>query len=155
LAAEGKRKFRFKNKLVSLDGTVIDLCLTLYDWAQFRRAKGAIKPHLLLDHDGYLPSFACLTEGKVHEIHIARQMKFAPGTIVVFDRAYVDYDWFEALNQQGVFWVTRMKDNANYVVVEQRPPAGLRAHSFRPGHLLAPASSPAKRFVLAPHCLLG
>lgn len=130
LAAEGKRKFRFKNKLVSLDATVIDLCLTLYDWAQFRRAKGAIKLHLLLDHDGYLPSFACLTEGKMHEIRIARQMKFAPGTIVVFDRAYVDYDWFEALNQQGVFWVTRMKDNANYVVVEQRPrPASGRIRS--------------------------
>lgn len=120
LAAAGKRKFRFKNKLVSLDATIIDLCLTLYDWAQFRRAKGAIKLHLLLDHDGYLPSFACLTAGKAHEIGIARQMKFAPGTIVVMDRAYIDYDWFEALDQQGVFWVTRMKDNANYVVVEQR-----------------------------------
>lgn len=120
LAAAGKRKFRFKNKLVSLDATIIDLCLTLYDWAQFRRAKGAIKLHLLLDHDGYLPSFACLTAGKTHEIGIARQMKFAPGTIVVMDRAYIDYDWFEVLDQQGVFWVTRMKDNANYVVVEQR-----------------------------------
>lgn len=122
LAAEGERKFRFKNKLVSLDATVIDLCLSLYDWAQFRRTKGAIKLHLLLDHDGYLPSFACITEGKVHEIRVARQMKFSPGTIVVLDRAYVDYDWFEALDQQGVFWVTRMKDNANYVVIEKRPP---------------------------------
>jgi hypothetical protein len=121
LAAGGKRKFRFNNKLVSLDATVIDLCLTLYDWAQFRRAKGAIKLHLLLDHDGYLPSFACVTEGKVHEIRVARQMKFSPGTIVVLDRAYIDYDWFEALDRQGVFWVTRMKDNASYVVVEQRP----------------------------------
>ena len=84
LAAEGKRKFRFKNKLVSLDATVIDLCLELYDWAHFRRTKGAIKLHLLLDHDGYLPSFAHITEGKVHEIRVARQMRFAPGTIVVF-----------------------------------------------------------------------
>jgi len=121
LAAEGKRKFRFKNKLVSLDATVIDLCLSLYDWAQFRRTKGAIKLHLLLDHDGYLPSFACITEGKVHEIRVARQMRFAPGTIVVFDRGYTDYDWFETLDQQGVFWVTRLKDNASYVVVEERP----------------------------------
>lgn len=125
LAAEGKRKFRFKNKLVSLDATIIDLCLSLYDWAQFRRAKGAIKLHLLLDHDGYLPSFACITEGKVHEIGIARPMRFAPGTIVVFDRAYLDYEWFETLDQQGVFWVTRMKDNADYGVLERRRlPAG-------------------------------
>ena len=121
LAAEGKRKFRFKNKLVSLDATVIDLCLELYDWAHFRRTKGAFKLHLLLDHDGYLPSFAHITEGKVHEIRVARQMRFAPGTIVVFDRGYTDYDWFATLERQGVFWVTRLKDNAEYVVVEQRP----------------------------------
>jgi hypothetical protein len=121
LASEGKRKFRFKNKLVSLDATVIDLCLSLYDWAQFRRTKGAIKLHLLLDHDGYLPSFACVTEGKVHEIRVARQLRFPAGTIVVFDRGYTDYDWFASLEEQGVFWVTRMKDNADYIVLEDRP----------------------------------
>ena len=120
LAAEGKRKFRFKNKLLSLDATVIDLCLELYDWAQFCRTKGAIKLHLLLDHDGYLPSFACVTEGKVHEIRMARQMRFDPGTIVVFDRGYTDYEWFAKLHEQGVFWVTRLKNNADYVVVEKR-----------------------------------
>src|SRR5436190_9218007 len=60
----GKKKFRFKNKLVSLDSSVIDLCLSLYDWAKFRRTKGAVKLHLLLDHDGYLPSFAVITDGK-------------------------------------------------------------------------------------------
>ena len=59
VAGHGKRKkFRFKNKLVSMDSSVIDLSLSLYDWAQFRRTKGAVKLHLLLDHDGYLPSFA-------------------------------------------------------------------------------------------------
>lgn len=120
LAAAGQRKFRFKNKLLSLDATVIDLCLALYDWAQFCRTKGAIKLHLLLDHDGYLPSFACVTEGKVHEIRVARQLRFAPGTIVVFDRGYTDYDWFAQLQEQGVFWVTRLKGNADYVVVEKR-----------------------------------
>jgi Transposase DDE domain/Domain of unknown function (DUF4372) len=120
LAAQGKRKFRFKNKLLSLDATVIDLCLELYDWAQFCRTKGAIKLHLLLDHDGYLPSFACVTAGKVHEIRVARQMRFDPGTIVVFDRGYTDYEWFAKLNEQGVFWVTRLKNNADYVVVEKR-----------------------------------
>jgi hypothetical protein len=59
-----KRKFRFKNPLLSLDATVIDLCATMFDWAKFRLTKGAVKLHLLLDHDGYLPSFAVITEGK-------------------------------------------------------------------------------------------
>jgi Domain of unknown function (DUF4372)/Transposase DDE domain len=62
--AKGRKRFRFKNKLVSLDSTVIDLCATLFDWAQFRRTKGAVKLHCLLDHDGYLPSVVVITEGK-------------------------------------------------------------------------------------------
>jgi hypothetical protein len=121
LADERQRKFRFKNKLVSLDASVIDLSLELYDWAHFRRTKGAVKLHLLLDHDGYLPSFAVLTEGKTHEIRVARELRFDPGTIVVVDRGYTDYTWFETLTQQGVWFVTRMKDNADYVVLENRP----------------------------------
>ena len=114
---------RFKNKLVSLDASVIDLCVALFDWAKFTRAKGAIKLHLLLDHDGYLPTFAHISEGKVHEINVARTLRFDPGTIVVFDRGYNDYDWFASLTAQGVWFVTRMKTDANYVVVEQRPAA--------------------------------
>ncbi len=113
-------KFRFKNKLVSVDASIIDLCLQLYDWAQFRRTKGAVEMHLLLDHGGYLPSFAVLTDGKTHEIRVARQLQFAPGTIVVVDRGYTDYHWFESLSHQGVWLVTRMKDNADFVVVEDR-----------------------------------
>jgi len=118
--AEGRRKFRFKNKLVSLDSTVIDLCATLFDWAKFRRTKGAIKLHLLLDHDGYLPSLVVVTEGRCHDVRIARELKFDPGTIVVIDRGYVDYAWFGRLTTQEVFFVTRMKDNAAYEVVEKR-----------------------------------
>jgi Transposase DDE domain len=125
LAHSGKRKFRFKNKLLSLDATVIDLCATLYDWAKFRRTKGAIKLHLLLDHDGYLPRFAVITDGKTHELNVARMLRWEPGTILVFDRGYVDYQWFVELTRQGVYWVTRLKENADYLVVERRPvPAG-------------------------------
>ncbi len=115
----GKKKFRFKNKLVSLDASVIDLCLAMYDWARFRRTKGAIKLHLLLDHDGYLPSFAIITEGKVHDVTVARQFKFEPDTIVVDDRAYNDYELFGRWTFQGVYFVTRMKDNAVYEVVRE------------------------------------
>lgn len=116
----GRRKFRFKNKLVSLDSTVIDLCATLFDWAKFRRTKGAVKLHCLLDHDGYLPSVVVITEGKRHDVRVARTLRFDPGTIVVMDRGYVDYAWFGQLTAQDVFFVTRMKDPTLYQVVEVR-----------------------------------
>lgn len=115
------KKFRFKNKLVSLDASVIDLSLSLFDWAQFRRTKGAVKLHLLLDHDGYLPSFAVVTNGKTSDIKVARRLRFERGTVVVMDRGYIDYEWFVQLTQQGVYFVTRLKDNASFSVVETRP----------------------------------
>jgi hypothetical protein len=116
----GKKKFRFKNRLLSLDATVIDLCVSLFDWAEFRRTKGAIKLHLLLDHDGYLPSFAVITPGKTHEVKVARKLRFDPGTVLVFDRGYVDYQWFVELTRQKVWFVTRLKEGAVYEVVEKR-----------------------------------
>jgi hypothetical protein len=67
---------------MSLDGSIIDLSVSMFDWAKYRRTKGAIKLHLLLDHDGYLPSFAVVTEGKTSEIKVARTLRFAPGTIL-------------------------------------------------------------------------
>jgi hypothetical protein len=91
---EQKRKFRFKNKLISLDSSVIDLSLSLFDWAKFRRTKGAVKLHLLLDHDGYLPSFAVITDGRTSDIKVARRMRFDPGSVLVMDRGYIDYEWF-------------------------------------------------------------
>jgi Domain of unknown function (DUF4372)/Transposase DDE domain len=118
--ARGRRKFRFKNKLVSLDSTVIDLCATLFDWAKFRRTKGAVKLHLLLDHDGYLPSVVVITEGRRHDVRVARLLRFDPGTILIIDRGYVDYGWFGHLTTDAVFFITRLKDNAVYAVVERR-----------------------------------
>jgi hypothetical protein len=117
---KAKKKFRFKNKLVGLDSTIIDLCISLFDWAKFRRTKGAIKLHLLLDHDGYLPSFAVITEGKVADVKVVSEFHFAPGTIVVDDRGYNDYDLFGRWTAQGVYFVTRMKDNAIYEVIGER-----------------------------------
>jgi Transposase DDE domain/Domain of unknown function (DUF4372) len=117
----GSHGFRFKNKLLTLDATLIELCASVFDWAQYRRTKGAVKLHLLLDHQGLLPSFALITEGRVHESRVARNLRFEPGTIVVFDRGYADYDWFASLDAEGVFFVTRLKDNADYGVVERRP----------------------------------
>lgn len=116
----GSHGFRFKNKLLSLDATLIELCATVFDWAQYRRSKGAVKLHLLLDHQGLLPSYAVITEGRVHESRVARSLRLEPGTILVFDRGYTDYAWFSALHADGVYFVTRMKDNADYEVVERR-----------------------------------
>lgn len=112
--------FRFKNKLVSLDSTTIALCISMYDWAHFQRAKGAVKLHLLLDHDGYLPKFAVITTGKKHDITIARVLQFEPGTIVVMDKGYADYAWWSQLNDRGVYFVTRLRDDAKFRVEKQR-----------------------------------
>ena len=121
-----QKKFRFKNKLLSLDATVIVLCLHLFPWAEFRRTKGAVKLHLLLDHDGYLPTYALLTEGKRHEVRVARQLAFAPESIVVLDRGYNDYALFGSWCAKRVWFVTRLKANLSYVVVERYavPPRG-------------------------------
>jgi Domain of unknown function (DUF4372)/Transposase DDE domain len=117
--AVGKKKFRFKNKLVSVDSTVIDLCLSMYDWAKFRRTKGAVKLHLVLDHDGYLPCFGIITDGKVADVKAAQQMHFAPDTIVVDDRGYNDFRLFAKWTDASVYFVTRMKDNTLFEVVEE------------------------------------
>jgi hypothetical protein len=118
-ARGGRRKFRFKNKLVSLDGSIIDLSASMFDWAKYKRTKGAIKLHLLLDHNGYLPSFAVVTEGKHSEVAVARSLRLEPGTILVIDRGYNDYEWFAEMSREGVFFVTRMKSHTVYQVEEE------------------------------------
>jgi hypothetical protein len=117
----GRRKFRFKHKLLSLDASMVELCAESFDWAQYKRTKGALKLHLVLDHDGYLPCYAVMTEGKTADITEARKMHFENGTLLVFDRGYSDYDWWLNLTRAGVNFVTRLKDSALYGVVESRP----------------------------------
>lgn len=121
LAAGRKRKFCFKNPLRILDATVIDLCLEMFDWARFRRTKGAIKLHLQLQERGCLPCWALVTEGRTHEVRVAQGLTFDPGTIVAMDRAYTDYALFGRWTEQGVFFVTRMKSNAQYEVIHTIP----------------------------------
>jgi Domain of unknown function (DUF4372)/Transposase DDE domain len=116
-----ERRFRFRYRLLTLDSTMIDLCASLYDWAAYKRTKGAVKLHLLLDHQGFLPQLVVITPGKVQEIEVARRLRFQPGTILIFDRGYVDYQWFEDLTRQGVFFVTRLRYDAHYRVRERRP----------------------------------
>ncbi len=120
--------FAFRHKLYSLDATVIALCLKVFDWAKFRKRKGAIKLHLMLDHNGHIPSFCVITPAREHEIEVARKQSYQPDSIVTFDRAYIDYHWFDQLDNQGVFFVTRQKRNARYRVLQRRkvdPSCGL------------------------------
>jgi hypothetical protein len=118
--AQGKKKFRFKNRLLSMDSTTIDLCASLFDWARFKRTKGAVKLHLILDHEGYLPHFAVITDGKASDQAGSRMMHFTAGTIVILDRGYVDYERWQHWTEQGVFFVTRFKKDLKIEVLEER-----------------------------------
>lgn len=123
--AQGKGKLRLRAPVYLLDATLIDLCLEVYDWARFRRTKGAVKLHLVLDHEGHLPVFAHITEGRVHEVRMAQHLTLPPGAIVVMDRGYNDYTLFNEWCDRDVRFVTRMKENAIYTVLERRElPAG-------------------------------
>jgi hypothetical protein len=113
-----KAKFRFKNKLLSLDSTTISLCLELFPWAEFRRAKGGVKAHVLLDHDDYLPCYVLITEAKKSDVRIAQALDLNPGSIVAIDRGYNDYALFGKWTKGKVFFVTRLKENAVYEVVQ-------------------------------------
>ncbi len=104
-----KHKFKFKNKLYSLDASTIDLSLGAFPWASFRRTKSAVRIHTLLDHSGYLPAFISITDGKTHETKVLKLLNLPKGSIVVEDRAYTDYQWFNNLQENGIFFVTRQK----------------------------------------------
>lgn len=111
--------FRFKNRLYSLDTTTIDLCLSVFPWAKFRTTKGAVKLHVGVNHDGYLPEFVTITDGKCHDITAARALRLPRGSIVAMDRGYTDYSWYNTLNSGGISFVTRQRKNASYRVLNR------------------------------------
>ena len=122
-----RHKFRFKNPLLSLDSTVIDLCLSIFPWAVFRKRKGAIKLHYLYDHSGALPTFMVMTDGKHHDIRVAKaetklDLALLPDSILSIDKAYIDYNWLSSLNKKGVSFVTRVKNNIDCSVIGQHKP---------------------------------
>jgi hypothetical protein len=115
--ARRKKRFNFKNKLLSLDSTTISLCLNLFPWASYRRQKGGVKVHVLLNHDDYLPEFVLIDQARRHDRLAARFLRLARGSIVAFDRAYNDFKLFGQWTADGLFFVTRMKENTCYRVV--------------------------------------
>jgi diacylglycerol kinase len=119
-----KRKFRFKGPLLSLDSTILPLCLAVFDWALYRKQKGAAKVHVVLDNATLLPQFAVITDGKTADIATARRMTFPAGALLVFDRGYEDHAWWRKLDAGGVRFVSRLKDSTHYAIVDQRPVSG-------------------------------
>ncbi len=112
-------RFRFDSPLYSLDASTIDLCLSVFPWADFRTTKGAIKLHVGLNHDGYLPEFVSITDGKCADVTVGRKVNFSKGSIVVTDKGYNDYQWYKQLNDKEIIFVTRLKKNAKYRVVKR------------------------------------
>ena len=112
--------FRFKNELYSMDATTIDLCLSVFPWASFRKAKGGIKLHVAMNHKGNLPEFVAMTEARVHEVAQGRCVDFPKGSIVAVDRGYTDYEWYKTLSDKGIYFVVRLKSNATVRVIERR-----------------------------------
>lgn len=121
VAALKRRRFRFKHPLRTLDTTIIELCATVFDGARFQRTKGAIKLPLQLDHPGCLPCGALVTDGDVNDVRVAQRLTFAPGTIVVRDRGYLDYALYHRWTTAGVWFVTRPRTKMRYDVLDRRP----------------------------------
>jgi putative transposase len=113
-------RFRFKGRLISLDASLIELTASLFPWAKYQKTKGAIKIHVGLDHAGYLPAFLTVTEGREHEINWARGLDLPAGSVVVFDRGFYDYDFFNQLSQKKIRFVTRLKRDIPFTVLERR-----------------------------------
>ncbi len=151
-----KKRFRFKQKLFSLDATFIELCLSVFPWAHFRRTKGAVKLHLLLDHDGYLPSFVCITDGKGNERPVTRKavldevLAIPAGSIVVVDRGYKDFDLLRTWDSQRVTFVTRLMPDAAYRIIEYVPVPENRPHIVSDARIRMTGPKTKKKY---PHLL--
>lgn len=112
--------FRFKRKLFSLDASLLDVSMRVFPHAEYNRMKAAYKLHVGLDHDGLIPAFVAVTDGKTGDQTQAKLMEFPGGSVVVFDKGYADYTWHNQLTSKGIFWVTRIRGNAKYRVLERQ-----------------------------------
>jgi hypothetical protein len=120
-----KHRFKFNNPLHVLDSTLVHLCLDVFPWAKYRKRKGALKIHTLLDLQGTIPSFIVVTDGRQHDLKVAKQvdLPLSPDSILVVDKAYIDFTWLYGLHLRKVFFVTRAFDNCSYKVIGQHGPA--------------------------------
>ncbi|HKJ31334.1 MAG TPA: IS4 family transposase, partial [Balneolales bacterium] len=122
-------RFRIKSKILLLDSTTISLCLSLYDWAKFRKKKGAIKLHTLLDYDGCLPVYVRMTDGKPHDSTVAKELSLPADAVVVADRAYIDFPTLQRWNTEGSYFVIRLKQSVQFTQGKEKPlPADRHQH---------------------------
>jgi hypothetical protein len=117
----GKKNKKFTNPLRIIDASVIPLCLSLFNWAKYRKAKGAVKLHLNLDGDNIIPFDAYLTDGKVHEADRMQNLTLESGVIYVMDRGFIDYKSLYSIELQDSIFVTRMKTNCAFRKVRNNP----------------------------------
>ena len=118
-------KFRFKNPLYSLDASVIDLSLKLFPWAKCHQTKAAMKLHVGLNNSSLIPEFVAVGDGVENDMVKGRQFRFPKGSIVAFDKGYIDYAWFASLTEQGVSFVARLRPNAVYHVTQRHERVGV------------------------------
>ncbi len=117
-----EREFSFKNNLYSFDSSTIALCLSVFDWAKYRSTKGALKLHMLLNNRTAIPELINITEGKVADISVLRQIDLdvlEKGSIITFDRAYIDYELWKEMDEKEITFVSRTKKNQNIFVTGQ------------------------------------
>jgi len=114
-------KFRFKNPLYSLDASLIDLSVNLFPWATTHQDKACVKLSVGLNHGSMLPEFVALSDGNENDMIQGRQFNFPKGSMVAFDKGYMDYQWFKSLTDKGIFFVTRLRPNAVYKILERKP----------------------------------
>ena len=114
LYADEDLGFELKETIYALDSTTIDLCLSLFPWASFRKSKGAIKLHTLLDLRGSIPVFIKITDGLVHDVNILDELIPEPGSFYLMDRGYIDFARLYRINQNKAFFVTRTKSNFKF-----------------------------------------
>ena len=111
-----------KAAVYAFDSTTISLCLELFPWAAFRQSRAAIKLHSLIDLRGNIPSFVLLSQGKMHDVNALDLLPVEPGAFYLVDRGYLDYTRLHRLHQAAAFFVTRLKDNSRFRVVESFKP---------------------------------
>ena len=114
-------KFRFKNPLYSLDASLIDLSVNLFPWAASHQDKACVKLSVGLNHSNMLPEFVALSDGNENDMIQGRQFNFPKGSMVAFDKGYIDYQWFKSLTDKGIFFVTRLRPKAVYKILERKP----------------------------------
>jgi hypothetical protein len=120
ISMKRSHKHKFNNPLYSIDATTIDLCLSLFPWATFRKNKGGIKLNVKLDHSGYIPAFISMSTADTHEVNSLKKMDFQKGDVITFDRGYTDFKLFAKYCTAGIYFVTRLKKNASYKVKGRR-----------------------------------